>query len=84
MPVTVAAIERKTVERTVEVVGTLKGWEEVTIGAKKTGRVVKILNDMGDRVDPGQPLVYLEDIDARLAVEQAERKLVADLAPGIG
>lgn len=80
IPVTVASVERKKVERTIDVVGTLKGWEEVTVGAKKTGRAVKVLKDMGDRIDPGQPLVYLDDVDARLAVEQAESRLAADLA----
>jgi RND family efflux transporter MFP subunit len=52
----------------------------VTVGAKKTGRVVKVLHDMGDEVKPGEPLVELETVDARLAVEQAEKRLAADLA----
>lgn len=80
VPVTVAKVERRKVERTVDVVGTIKGWEDVTLGAKKTGRVVKVLHDMGDRVEPGEPLVELETIDAKLAVQQAEKRLAADLA----
>lgn len=80
VPVTVAPVERRTVERTVDVVGTLKGWEEVTIGSKKMGRVVKVLHDMGDRVKPGEPLVLLDRVDADLAGRQAERKLQAELA----
>jgi RND family efflux transporter MFP subunit len=80
VPVTVAKAERRAVERTVEVVGTIKGWEDVTVGAKKTGRVVKVLHDMGDQVKPGEPLVELETVDARLSVQQAEKRLAADLA----
>ncbi len=80
VPVTVAPVERRTVDRTVEVVGTLRGWEDVTIGSKRIGRVVKTLHDMGDRVDPGELLVELETIDADLAVMQAERQLQAELA----
>ena len=57
VPVTVAPAEHRTVERTVGVVGTLKGWEEVTIGAKTEGRVLKVFHDMGDRVKPGELLV---------------------------
>src|SRR5690606_37783364 len=68
------------VERTVHVVGTLRGWEEVTVGTKRAGRVVKVLHDMGDRVAPGAPLIELETIDADLAVRQAERQLRAELA----
>src|SRR4051794_36017708 len=64
--VTVAPATQRPVERTVDVVGTLKGWEDVTIGSKKIGRVTKVLHDMGDRVKPGELLVELETIDADL------------------
>ncbi len=77
--VTVAEVERRPVERTVEVVGTLRGWEEVTIGAKRAGRVIKVGHDMGDRVKPGEVLVELETVDARLAAQQAESKYLAEL-----
>jgi membrane fusion protein, multidrug efflux system len=80
VPVTVAPLERRSVERTVEVVGTLRGWEDVTIGAKRVGRVAKIHHDMGDRVPPNALLVELESVDADLAVEQADRQLQAELA----
>jgi membrane fusion protein, multidrug efflux system len=80
VPVTVAPVEHRPVERTVEVVGTLKGWEEVTIGSKKMGRVVKVYHDMGDRVGAEERLVDLEVIDADLAIAQAEKRLQSDLA----
>jgi len=80
VPVTVAPIERRAVERTVEAVGTLRGWEDVTVGTKKRGRVVKVLHDIGDRIAPGEPLVELDAVDADLAVVQAEKQLAADLA----
>ena len=75
-----APIERRAVERTVDVVGTLKGWEEVTVGSKRMGRVLKVLHDMGDRVRPGEPLVELDRIDDDAAVLYAEQSLVAQLA----
>ena len=77
--VTVAAVERRPVVRTVEVVGSLKGWEDVTVGNKRTGRVLKVHHDMGDRVKPGEPLVELEPIDTDLMVAQAQRSLTAQL-----
>ncbi len=79
VPVTVAPLERRTVERTVDVIGTLRGWEQVTIGTKRTGRVVKVHHDMGDRVRPGEPLIELDPVDARLAVEQAESKYLGEV-----
>lgn len=80
VPITVADIEVRPVERSVGAVGTLKGWDEVTIGAKKVGRVAKVLHDIGDRVKPGDLLVEFETSDAELALDQARRQLLAELS----
>jgi multidrug efflux pump subunit AcrA (membrane-fusion protein) len=77
--VTAELVERIPVQRVVEVVGTLKGWDEVTIGSKQTGRVVEVLHDIGDRVKPGEPLVKLDPTDADLAIQQAESQLLGEL-----
>ena len=78
--VTVAEVESRPIERTVDVVGNLKGWEEVTVGAKRFGRVARVRHDIGDRVKPGELLVQFETIDADLAIDQAEKQLLAELA----
>src|SRR6516165_3154351 len=83
--VTVTPLEHRAVVRSIDVVGTLRGWEHVTVGAKRDGRVVKVLHDMGDRVEPGELLVQLESEDADLEVQQADRQLKAELAKlGLG
>jgi membrane fusion protein (multidrug efflux system) len=79
VPVTVAPLEHRTIERTVDVIGTLRGWEQVTVGSKRSGRVIKVHHDMGDRVEPGTPLVDLEPIDAQLQVDEAESKYLGAL-----
>ena len=79
VPVTVAPLEHRAVERTVEVIGTLRGWEQVTLGSKRSGRVIKVHHDIGDRVQPGEPLVELDPTDARLGVQQAETKYLGEL-----
>jgi membrane fusion protein, multidrug efflux system len=79
VPVTVAPLEHRAVERTVEVIGTLRGWEQVVVGSKRSGRVVKVYQDIGDRVKPGAPLVELDPVDARLGVQQAESKYLGEL-----
>ncbi len=79
VPVTVAALEQRTVERTIDVVGSLRGWEQVTIGAKRSGRVRKVLHDMGDHVKPGEPLVEMESVDAKLAYDQAQSRYLGEL-----
>ncbi len=78
--VTAAELVRKDVDRTVDVVGTLKGMDEVTVGSKRAGRVLKVLHDVGDRVPPGEPLVELDPIDAGLAYQQAETRYLSELA----
>ncbi|APW60794.1 efflux RND transporter periplasmic adaptor subunit [Paludisphaera borealis] len=79
VPVTVAPLERRTVERTIEAVGSLRGWEQVTIGAKRSGKVLKVYHDMGDRVRPDEPLVQLDPIDAKLAFDVAQSRYLAEL-----
>ncbi|MGD9647461.1 MAG: efflux RND transporter periplasmic adaptor subunit [Pirellulales bacterium] len=78
--VTVGIAEKRQQELAIDVVGSLKGWEEVQLGSKKSGRVVQTLHDVGDRVAAGEPLVKLETINAELAVEQAQRRLETELA----
>ena len=80
VPVTVAPLAHRPVERTVEVNGDLKGWEGVTIGSKQSGRVVEVLHDMGDQVRPGAALLRMSTVDATLTVRQAERQLQVELA----
>jgi multidrug efflux pump subunit AcrA (membrane-fusion protein) len=79
VPVTVAELIRQPVERTVPIEGTLRAWEEVVVSAKRGGEVLKVEHDMGDRVRPGEPLLELDTIDARLAVQQAEAKFLGEL-----
>lgn len=77
--VTTEPVDRVEMQRVVEVVGTLKGWDEVTIGSKQTGRVIEVLHDIGDRVKPGEPLVKLDPTDADLTIRQAESELLGEL-----
>ena len=80
VPVTLSEVEYRPIERAVDAVGTLKGWDEVTVGAKKVGRVARVRHDIGDRVKPGELLVEFETNDAELALDQARKQLLADLA----
>src|SRR5688572_30573863 len=73
--VTVSVAALRPVTRTVDVVGTLEGFEEVNIAPKVEGRVACIHHDVGDEVAPGTPLVDIEDTDCRLAVVEAQRGL---------
>lgn len=75
--VTVAAVEGQEVRRTVPVVGTLLAAQEMTLGTEVQSTVVRILVDLGDRVERGQLLVKLDDREARLEVERLTASLQA-------
>jgi RND family efflux transporter MFP subunit len=57
--------------RVVRATGTLFGEEEATIASKVSGRIIEIHADLGDRVEPGSPLLRIDPTDYNL--ERAER-----------
>lgn len=78
--VTVAPVKPQAIRRTVVVVGTLNGYEEVILAPKVEGRVIAIRADVGDVVAPGTTLLELETSDYELAIVEARQALNAELA----
>lgn len=77
IPITTKAVETRELRRTVEMVGTLNGWEEVTISNEMAGTIEKISVDLGDRIKKGQLLIRFDQREAQLAQAQAEANLEA-------
>lgn len=78
--VTSAPVVLQDVQRSVQAVGTLFGFEELALSSKLEGRVTKIHFDLGAVVKPGDVLLEIDSTDFRLALEQAERSLQTELA----
>lgn len=78
--VTVSPVTPRPIERSVSIVGSLWGREEITVGPKVEGRVKRIYHDMGDFVKPGELLLEIEETEFRLAVDEAQRALDLELA----
>lgn len=78
--VTIAPITLRPIQRMVTAVGTLQGFEEVTLAPKVEGRVRTLHHDVGDRVQPGEPLLELDATDYQLAVDEARRALELELS----
>ncbi len=81
-PVTVYAVEKRLFPVTIDALGTAKANESVTLTAQVTDTVTRVLFDDGDKVDEGQLLVQLNDVEeiARVAqlqvsLEEAKRQL---------
>jgi membrane fusion protein (multidrug efflux system) len=78
--VTVEPVSFRPVQRTIEAVGTLYGFEEVTISARVEGCVRTLGFDVADRVKPGDLLLEVDPTDHELSVQQASRGLEVELA----
>jgi RND family efflux transporter MFP subunit len=78
--VTVEPVVPRPVRRTVSVVGSLYGRDEITITPKVEGRIVRIHKDVSDRVKPGEVLLEIDPTDYQLAVGEARRALELELA----
>lgn len=71
---------RAMLPRTVRVTGTLHGEEEATIASKVSGRVVEVLADLGDRMEPGAALVRIDPTDYELLRDERSRAMTETLA----
>lgn len=78
--VTVEPVALRPVRRTVGVVGSLFGRDEVLLTPKVEGRVLRIHHDVGDVVKPGDLLLEIDPTDYQLAVTEARRALDLELA----
>jgi multidrug efflux pump subunit AcrA (membrane-fusion protein) len=79
IPVTVATAKTAPLRRTVPVVGTLNGYEDMLVSPKVDGRVARVLKDVGDAVAPGEVLFEIDPTDYLLAVAQARPAFQAEL-----
>lgn len=77
LTITATPVSTREIKRTVEMVGTLMGWEEVTISNEAPGTIEKVFVDLGDKVKRGQRLLVFDQREAKLAIAQAEAHLQA-------
>lgn len=77
------SVDRSTigsVERTIDVVGSLFGDEDAQISAKVAGQIVEVHKDVGDEAAPGEPLAQIDPVTYRLLRDQARMSLQQSLA----
>lgn len=78
--VKVAEVARREISRSVQVVGTLMPFEEVTVSSEVDGRVEKVLADIGDYVKQGQPLLEISQEELRYQQQSKDAQLRQELA----
>lgn len=79
-PVAVAVVQKESVRRAVDVIGTLAAVDQVTVSSEADGKVRTILADMGDRVAAGQVLIQLDNEKQQYTYEQQQAVLARTLA----
>ncbi|WP_159591893.1 efflux RND transporter periplasmic adaptor subunit [Chelativorans xinjiangense] len=71
LSVTVATIGTRRMEKEVLATGTVVAWEELPVSAEVAGlAITEVLIDEGDRVEKGQLLASLNDIQLQAQIEQ--------------
>jgi RND family efflux transporter MFP subunit len=75
VPVNVARVTARQVQRIVESVGTLFPLDETVISAEIDGRVDEVKVDLGDRVGAGQVIVHIQDEEQRYLLAQMEAQM---------
>ena len=70
--VRVAPLQHRSVQRGIDLTGTLFADDEARIAAKVSGRVASTNKDLGDRVGPGEVLAQIDRTDYQLALQQHE------------
>jgi multidrug efflux pump subunit AcrA (membrane-fusion protein) len=71
----VVPVVSRSVQRTVDSVGSLFPFEEVTVGSEVEGRVAQVFVDVGDAVSHGRALVKIVPIELGLSLEQERAAL---------
>jgi len=75
IPVKVAKVTSRNLQRIVDTVGTLYPFDEVIISAEIEGRVEKVNFDLGDEVKAGDVLCVISDEEQRYLLAQNEAQL---------
>jgi RND family efflux transporter MFP subunit len=78
--VNVVPVQRESVRRAVDVVGTLTAVDQVTVSSEADGTVRAILADLGDRVQAGQVLVRLDNERQQYSYQEQQAVLARTLA----
>jgi membrane fusion protein (multidrug efflux system) len=73
--VRVARVEPQRLNETLDITGSLLSSVAVDVKTEFAGRVVSLLKQEGDQVSKGELLAQLEDVNARLSVQQARANL---------
>jgi len=77
-PTETAVVQRGTLAVTIDATGSLAPHSEVSLSFSSSGQVAEVLVEEGQQVEAGDPLIRLDDVDAREAVAEAELQVTQE------
>lgn len=78
--VTTSPAQVANVQRMLKAVGTLEGYEEISLSPQVGGRILAIHKEVGDLVSPGDLLMEIDPQDALLTVKECQSALDLELS----
>jgi RND family efflux transporter MFP subunit len=76
-PVRVVTVEQRTAGDVLALTGTVQAQTQVDLAFRVDGRMIERLVNVGDRVEPGQVIAWLDQTDAKNALRSARAALLA-------
>ncbi len=76
VPIKVITVQADDILRSVRCSGVLQAWQKAVILAEVSGKVISINARVGDQLEPGSPILKIDDEMPTYAVEQAEAKML--------
>ena len=81
MTVTIAKPSSTTLAKSLTVTGTVEAWQQLTVSSETSGlKILSIAVEIGDYVDHGDPLVYLNAANLRAQLQAARARHQSSLA----
>jgi len=77
IPVTVSVVKRGEVGKNFSFNGEIRPSQQVEISSRISGRIKKIMVEMGDQVKEGDTLVIMDEADLRARIEEAKASIEA-------
>jgi multidrug efflux pump subunit AcrA (membrane-fusion protein) len=72
VPVETTTVQRISIERAVDLSGTLISPDQARVSSEVAGKVNEVLVEIGQEIGAGQPMVRLDTTELNLALERAE------------
>lgn len=76
VPVKALKLQARDIVRSIQCSGVIQAWQKAVILSEVAGKVISISARVGDQLEPGSPILKIDDEMVQYAVDQAEAKVL--------